>query len=106
VIFLLIFLSIYLEMAKGDQRRRKNVLLWELANKQQPSPTYKEAGGAATAKILDCLHKSEEFNVDRGIVAGSIGKKTALGDEMAPDYDLVLFLNNQTLPIKADVLEK
>jgi len=51
--------------------------------------------------VKNLLQKKSKYSIDRVIYAGSIGKHTEI---MSPDFDVVLFVNNQQPPFN-DVLD-
>lgn len=70
-------------------------ILQYCSNEIIPSSDYIHDGNTTANEVFNIL-RSQRKDVDRVIVAGSIGKKTAVGD--GSDFDLVIFLNNKEPP--------
>jgi tRNA nucleotidyltransferase (CCA-adding enzyme) len=86
-------------------RKKLSKELKAMAKELEPSDAFLRRGSWATDKIyLALCAPSSEFSVDRMIVAGSIGKKTALDD--STDFDLVVFLNHVEPKFSRELLEK
>lgn len=72
-----------------------NEVLHHLSNKFKASEEF-YLHGNMIANIVFNILRSQRNDVDRVIIAGSIGKKTAVGD--CSDFDLVVFLNYKEPP--------
>jgi len=66
--------------------------------KLTPSEDYVKTGNMNANKVFKFLQEFKEFDIGRALIAGSMGKGTGLGDDFNPDYDLVVFLNNESKP--------
>jgi len=78
-----------------------NRRLENFSKELKPSDEFFKLGNDTADRIFQLLKKSKSFKVDRVKISGSIGKNSAVCVD--PDYDLVVFVNDEK-PIFKDVL--
>jgi len=68
-----------------------------------PSDEFIKHGLGLVNKVEELLKKEPKYSIARIAHAGSLGKGTEI---MAPDFDVVVFLNNEYPPFKAELLKE
>jgi len=81
----------------------------QLAKELHPSKEFIKQGNILADMIFKVLGSVKGLSIAKCVIAGSMGRKTALNEDFEPDFDLVVLMNSDyTMNHKKrnDVLEQ
>ncbi|CAG7720989.1 unnamed protein product, partial [Allacma fusca] len=80
--------------------RLKNDLMRLAASEVENLNAYAKPGRKIFDRVTKIIKNRTTYKISRQTIAGSMGKKTSLGYDLEPDFDVVLFIYDKISSLK------